>query len=77
MTAILPTASALVRQAAGRRTLYLVQRPLRTDPELTLDVPCGRTRAVPLGRWPLDALPTESELAADLAVAMRALERVA
>lgn len=66
-------ARALIRQARGLRTVYLVRRPTSSEPEITLDVPCGQTRAVALGRWPPDATPTEEELAYDIRLAMSAL----
>lgn len=70
MTATPATARALIRQAAGQHTLYLVRRPTTRAPELTIDVPCGQTRAVTLGRWPLDAMPTDDELAEDIEAAL-------
>lgn len=76
MTVAPCTARRLLRQAAGLRTLYLVRRPTRPEPEITLDIPCGQTLAVALGRWPLDALPTDDELAEDIRRALAAMRRV-
>lgn len=67
------TGIALIRKARGVRTLYLVRRPLANGPELTLDVPCGATRYVRLGRWPIDCLPTRRELADDILRARQTL----
>lgn len=64
---------ALIRKARGMRTLYLVRRPTADRPELTLDVPCGSTRYVRLGRWPIDCLPTRRELADDILRARQTL----
>lgn len=47
-----------------------------TGPTLTTRIPCGRTPAYSLGRWPPDALPTDEELAADLAAGLQQLTRL-
>ena len=45
-------------------------------PTLTTRIPCGRTPAYSLGRWPPDALPTPEELEADIAAGLQQLSRL-
>lgn len=47
-----------------------------TGPRLTTRIPCGRTPAFSLGRWPPDALPTEAEIEADIAHGLQQLNRL-
>lgn len=67
------TAEALALARTGL-TVWLVDTG--TGPSLTTRIPCGRTPAYSLGRWPPDALPTHDELAADIAAGLQQLSRL-
>jgi len=64
---------SLIRRANGRRTLYLVKTPF-SDVRATMDVPCGQSRSVRLGRWPVDSMPTRDELESDILRARQMLD---
>lgn len=76
LPATLQSATILIRQAEGSRSVWLVEH--QGKPALTLRTPAPDRLAVNMGRWPIDALPTAEELRADLsgAVAQLGRERV-
>lgn len=67
------TPAAALELARTGLTVYVAD--FGRGPELTTRIPCGRTLAYSLGRWPPDALPTLSEMKADLASARAQIAR--